>query len=361
MSAADHFAASYAEARGKFLDAAAGAGLTPTAYQCPAPGPGGEALFTDVVRAGPADAEAVLVATSSTHGVEGFCGAGAMTGLLRDGHLRDLPAGLAVVLVHAINPHGFAHLRRVNEDNVDLNRNFVDHGAARAANAKYDAIHHLVVPADWDGPARAEAEAAIAGYIAEHGADTYQAVVCLGQYDHADGVFYGGRAPTWSNRTFRAVIADQLSRARRIGFIDFHTGLGPRGYGELQYEGMPDSAEYLRAQEWYDGEVASAVAGDASSPVVSGHMGLAMYEGAPNAEVTVMGLEYGTLPFTQVIEAVRADNWLYIHGAVDSPVGAKIKAAIRDAFYGDDDAWKRDVYDRAVEIYRKTAAGLMQG
>ncbi len=361
MSAAGHFAADYAEARGKFLDASAAAGLEPRAHRCPATGPGGEALYTDVVRAGPADAEAVLVATSSTHGVEGFCGSGAMTGLLRDGHLTGLPGGLAVLLVHAINPHGFAHLRRVNEDNVDLNRNFVDHEAPHPANAEYGTIHHMVVPADWDGPARAEADAAIESYVAEHGADAFQAVVSLGQYDHADGTFYGGRAPTWSNRTFRGIIASELSRAQRIGFIDFHTGLGPRGYGELQYEGLPDSAEYLRAQQWYDGEVASAVAGDASSPIVSGHIGLAMYEGAPDAEVTVMGLEYGTLHFTQVLEAVRADNWLYIHGEVDSPLGAGIKAAIRDAFYGDDDAWKEAVYDRAVEIYRKTAAGLMQG
>jgi hypothetical protein len=361
MSAAGFFAASYAEARAKFLDASAGAGLTPTAYRCPAPGPEGEELFTDVVRAGSVDAEATIVATSSTHGVEGFCGSGAMTGLLRDGHLGNLPAGLAVVLVHAINPHGFAHLRRVNEDNVDLNRNFVDHGAGHPANAAYDAIHNLVVPSDWDGPARAAADAAIATYVAKHGAAAFQAVVSLGQYDHLDGVFYGGRAPTWSNRTFREIIARELANTRRIGFIDFHTGLGPRGYGELQFEGAPDSAEYLRAQQWYDGEVASAIAGEASSPVVSGHIGLAMYEGAPDAEVTVMGLEYGTIHFDRVLEAVRADNWLYIHGAVDSALGREIKAAIRDAFYGDDDAWKGDVYDRAVEIYRKTAAGLTQG
>ena len=169
------------------------------------------------------------------------------------------------------------------------------------------------------------------------------------------------RTPTWSNRTFRGIIASELSRARRIGFIDFHTGLGPRGYGELQYEGLPDSAEYLRAQQWYDGEVASAIAGEASSPVVSGHIGLAMYEGAPEADVTVVGLEYGTVHFSQVLEAVRADNWLYARGKVDSALGAEIKAAIRDAFYGDDDEWKEAVYDRAVEIYRKTAAGLTQG
>jgi hypothetical protein len=30
-----------------------------------------------------------------------------------------------IVFVHALNPFGFKHHRRVNEDNVDLNRNFL--------------------------------------------------------------------------------------------------------------------------------------------------------------------------------------------------------------------------------------------
>ncbi len=50
----------------------------------------------------------------------------------------SVPDDLAVVLIHAINPYGFAWIRRVNEDNVDLNRNCIDFGAAIPENPGYD-------------------------------------------------------------------------------------------------------------------------------------------------------------------------------------------------------------------------------
>jgi hypothetical protein len=69
----------------------------------------------------------VLVTISATHGIEGFCGSGAQTAWYATGAWREIPPDVAQLHLHAVNPHGFAWLRRVNEDNVDLNRNFVDH------------------------------------------------------------------------------------------------------------------------------------------------------------------------------------------------------------------------------------------
>eukprot|EP01032_Pedospumella_encystans_P016815 gene16815-19167_t len=88
----------------------------------PMRGAQGEELAMDVAVQGPADAAQVLMTTSAVHGIEGFCGSAIQTGLL---HSLSLPPGVAVVHVHAVNPHGFSHARRVNEDNVDLNRNFI--------------------------------------------------------------------------------------------------------------------------------------------------------------------------------------------------------------------------------------------
>ena len=361
MSASEYFSKNYAEARGKFLDAASEFGVAVDSIPHPGKGPDGGKLFTDVIRVGEETAENLFIANSATHGVEGFCGSGSMVGYLRSGLLKEVPTGIAVVLVHAINPHGFSHERRVTEDNVDLNRNFVDHEAQHPSNPAYDELHSWLVPADWDGPARADAEKAIEAYIAERGMETYQTSVTGGQYDHADGLFYGGRAPTWSHRTWRQILTSHAAGRRRVAFLDFHTGLGRRGYGELQYESGPDDPEYIRAQQWYDGEVTSPFDGSSSSAAVSGYIGNAVDDIAPDAERTKVGLEYGTVPLTQVIDSLRADNWLYIHGQVDSPLGREIKAAIRAAFYGDDDAWKQDIWDRAAEVYCKTLAGLSQG
>ncbi|MGH6953530.1 MAG: M14 family metallopeptidase, partial [Alphaproteobacteria bacterium] len=335
MSRFPQFSSSYAEARGKFLDSCAALGITPERHEHPEKGPNGEDLSTDVASIGPADAPAVLVLNSATHGVEGFCGSGAFVGLLCEGLVRELPAGVGLVLVHAINPHGFAHVRRVTEGNIDLNRNFLDHAKPHPTTPAYDEVHALLVPADWDGPARGAAERGIESYVARHGITAYQAAACGGQYGHPDGLFYGGRTPTWSNRTWRAILGRHTAGRERVAVIDFHTGLGPRCYGELQYEGSSAESEYERAQRWFDGEVTSSVDGSSSSPVVQGHIGLGSHEAAPaGAEVTFVGLEYGTRPFPQVLDALRADNWLYLRGTLDSALGREIKAAIRDAFYG---------------------------
>ncbi len=113
MSAAGHFSADYPEARGKFLDACVGAGAVLTHHRNPdAAGPDGGALYTDVARLGPVDAELLYIVASATHGVEGFLGSGCQIGFLRETLHTERPEGSCLLLVHAMNPYGFAHVRR---------------------------------------------------------------------------------------------------------------------------------------------------------------------------------------------------------------------------------------------------------
>src|SRR5205807_10591933 len=86
------------------------------------------------------------------HGVEGFGGAGCQVGFLIDRLYEALPSSGCALLVHALNPHGFAWLRRVNEDNVDLNRNFIDFSQP-PSSAAYEPLHDWLVPTDWEGDA----------------------------------------------------------------------------------------------------------------------------------------------------------------------------------------------------------------
>jgi hypothetical protein len=39
-----------------------------------------------------------------------------------------VPSGVAIVLVHALNPFGFSKIRRFDDKNIDLNRNFLLRG-----------------------------------------------------------------------------------------------------------------------------------------------------------------------------------------------------------------------------------------
>src|SRR5690606_24922310 len=144
------FSSKYAEARQKFLDAVKEAGLLLTSYLNPHKGTEGEELATDVAWGGSVLSERVLVVQSGTHGVEGFCGSGIQIGLLKSGVWKERPEGMSVVFVHAVNPYGFSWLRRVNEDNVDLNRNFVNHFTGDYPdNPGYRELRDLICPAEW--------------------------------------------------------------------------------------------------------------------------------------------------------------------------------------------------------------------
>lgn len=335
------FASSYAEARAKFLAAAEGVEAHVQSHRHPTrQGVAGEELAMDVLRLGPQDAQALLVVSSGTHGIEGYCGSGCQVALLRDGELleRARRAGVALLLVHAVNPYGFSHLHRVNEDNIDLNRNFVDHGAGAPANTAYAEVHPLLLPPAW--PPGAGDIAALERYIATHGARHYQAVVTRGQDTHPDGLFYAGRAPAWSNTMLREVLHSHGAGCRRMGWIDIHTGLGPAGHGEKIYAGRNDAAELARARACWGADVFSPFAGESFSEAVRGSAASCLYDECPGVETISLGLEFGTVPLADMLDAVRADQWLSNHPDAPQAQRLAIKQQLRDAFSIDSAEWR---------------------
>lgn len=352
------FSATYAEARDKFLAAATGAGASLSAYVHPERGPDGGELATDVAWIGPADAQAVLVMVSGTHGVEGHCGSGAQVDWLHRGESARLGPKLAVALVHAINPYGFAWSRRVTHENVDLNRNFIDFTKPLPRNPAYDGLAPAVKPLTWTEAARNESRAILLGYAREHGFPALVQAMSGGQYSHPDGIFYGGSGPTWSRRTLEAIFRERLSAASDVGIIDYHTGLGPEGYAEQIVSALPTSDEYRRAALWHGLAVASQSGGESVSAKLAGDW----LDAAPgllrHARVTGIALEYGTVESNQVLEALRADNWLHAHGDPLSAEGQAIKAQIRAAFYVNTEVWHGMVLGQSLIAGRQAMAGL---
>jgi hypothetical protein len=355
----DYFSADYAEARAKFLEAAGAAGLSVESHlNDNAKAPDGSALYTDVARLGPADAPATLLIQSGTHGVEGFCGSGAQVGFLRTLENRELPSTVQIVLIHAINPYGFAWLRRVNEDNVDLNRNFVDHAMPYPENPDYDELADLIAPKDISEEALRAANAELRAYSETNGPMALQAAISKGQYTHKDGVYYGGTFATWSNRTFHEIAESTCGAAKAVGLIDFHTGLGPYGYGELIIEVGPDDPAYARAHAWWGDSVKSTVDGESVSAHLAGTIDGALPLIVPEAEVTAGAIEFGTKPSNEVFRALRKDNWLHAWADPMGPESNDIKAEIRAAFYPDAEDWKDMIWARGREVIDQALTGL---
>ncbi len=348
LAAPAHFSATYSEARQRFIAAANGRGLPVSTHVHPqARGADGEELAIDVACMGPADANSVLVLLSGTHGAEGFCGSGAQVGLLHDQRFLAAvhAAGVRVVLLHALNPYGFSHLRRTNEDNIDLNRNFRDFSTPPPVNAAYAEVHGFMVPTAW--PPEIGAVEQLKDYVARRGLSALQAAVSGGQCEYPDGLFYGGVRPAWSNVMLRQVLRTEASRCRMLGWIDFHTGLGPRGHGEKILAGG-NMADLDRAKGWWGPDVTSFVDGSSTSAPLTGVNFNAVYDECPQAEYAGIALEYGTLPMLEVLDALRADQWLANTPDVPAAARATVKRRLRDAFYQDADDWKETVYVQAL-------------
>ena len=98
--------------------------------------------------------------SAGLHGVEGFFGSAVQIATLRSGLFREWKrSSIGILLIHALNPHGFAWVRRGDEANIDPNRNFLLPGQDYAGcSASYRKLNELLNPRtppaqmDWFGP-----------------------------------------------------------------------------------------------------------------------------------------------------------------------------------------------------------------
>src|SRR5688572_8205432 len=83
---------------------------------------------------------------------------------------------------------------------------------------------------------------------------------------------------------------------------------------------------------------------------LTGALGGAFLDLAPEVQVTYLALEYGTRPILDVLTALRADHWLHAVPDRQTQLRDQIERQVRDAFYMDTPAWKAAVYGRAADF-----------
>jgi predicted deacylase len=347
----------YRTARTRLLSAAqARGGWTHEAIAHPLAGADGDPLYMDVLWRGPQDATRVLTISSATHGVEGFCGSALQLQLVEDA--PALPPDTALMLVHAVNPHGFSHLRRVNEDNIDLNRNFVDFEAGALENDAYGAIDALLNPVDLPAGAMAAIAAELERMRAAMDYLSLLKAVSGGQYVFPRGIQYGGAGPSWSRRMVEALWARRLADRRVVLQIDLHSGLGASGVGMLMMAANDEEPHKALTAEWFGPVLVTPRPRSRADTILGGYMNGAMETQLTGVRVVPMTLEYGTEPNEIVIGSIIEDNWLVHHGDLASEQGREIKARILRAFYPADPTWRAAVLARGREVFTQALTGL---
>ena len=185
-----------------------------------------------------------------------------------------------------------------------------------------------------------------------------QAAVSSGQAEFADGLFYAGRAPTWSNTVLRDALARHGCARQRLCWIDLHTGLGAWGNGEKILNGPNDTRSLARARQWFGDDVTSMYDDSSSSALLTGASFHAALQACPGVEFTGLTLEFGTQSYRDVFDALRAEQWLVNHPQTDDAIRQAIKRRLRDAFYDERDVWKGMVYGQARAVVLQALRGL---
>lgn len=343
-----------------FLSACARVGSDPIRFLNPQKGPAGEELATTVTSLGPQDAELQLVVVSGTHGAEGHTGSAIQCAALDA--LRDmvLPAGVRVTFIHLINPWGCAWDRKENEDNVDLHRAFTYPTGPWPEAPDYDAVSDFLNIPQWEGPLRAEADARLAAWIAEHGFDAIAAIAVTGSHHHPKGLRFNGNGPTWSSRTLATITNAFLGAARRMIVLDIHTGFGPTGLGQMMTYAAPDTLESKRLHRWFPRvqRVGGGQSRLAVHPCMPYHR---LADTLTDVDICVAALEFGTDNTARIdLDLVREESFIHLRGDPFSPEGRMLRARMRKRFYWEYPDWKATVLEQGLDAFRSSLRALKQ-
>ena len=321
-----------------------------------ASGPQGERLILATSWIGDEQAPRVLVTQSATHGAEGFAGSAIQIDAL-NALAGQANEGLAILHIHALNPFGFAWLRRVNEDGVDLNRNFIDFDQPLPDSSAYAELAPLLVPENeqhW-----ADATARLFAYRDRVGQRAFESAVSAGQYCDADGLFYGGTRPSWSRVCLQQIMADyHLPQRQRVAVVDIHTGLGPYAAAEVICDHPPNSQGVAWAKAWYGDNVTEPALGTSTSVPKTGLIDYA-WQQALGERVCFVTLEFGTYAIEQLFEVLRRDHFLHRH-QVDWHAAETqgVKLAMREHFGPTQADWQQQILAHGRRVLHQAITGL---
>ena len=184
--------------------------------------------------------DSLILHISGTHGVEGFVGSEIQKAILNNYQEKYEGAFPTVIFVHGLNPFGMKYLRRVNENNVDLNRNalFSEDDWQENLNLPdlYKKINNTINPKYpyWEeNLGKLYRICKMAKYIYKYGFTESKRSMVTGTYDkkYKKGLFYGGNSLEKSHQLLKKYLEDNnyIDNIKNLSIIDIHTGMGKMG------------------------------------------------------------------------------------------------------------------------------------
>jgi hypothetical protein len=358
MTPFDAYSPDFKTARARFRAMVGERGWSSEAHVVSAPGFAEGDLTIDVARAGPAAADRVVVLSSGLHGTEAPFGSAVQLAWI-DSLPRNWepPAECSVLLLHALNPFGFATVRRVNEDNVDLNRNFLaaaDFARLKAKTAReFGPLDYYLNPRYRPGRFN-WATVIFLKMLLRLGRPILSQVLPAGQYAFPDGIFYGGERPCRSTQIIMSEMPRWLGGAKSVVHLDFHTGLGKFGDFRLLLSDPEGSEREKLAQRLFGPDRVEADAKTAGGYHNHGDMGEWLSKAFADRNYLYLCAEFGTYGSVRVIGALRRENQAHHWESPDTRRFRQIKNEVREIFVPESPAWRCGTVELSLKLIQQS-------
>lgn len=177
--------------------------------------------------------EKLLIVNSGTHGIEGYTGSAIQQMFMQEILLKEDLDKMGILLIHGINPYGFKYHRKVTENNVDMNRNWVINAKEfDSPNDGYAQLSDMLMPEGEVKTGNLRNKffhlVAIAKILKESMPVLRQAAL-QGQYDFDKGIYYGGKAPEPQGEFMKTLLKNTMEEYDIVMNLDLHTAFGERG------------------------------------------------------------------------------------------------------------------------------------
>ncbi len=361
-----YFQESYDECRGAFLEEA---GSIVAAYDqaelfsVRVPSEVDENLFIDLLYVPPVDStKKLLVLSSGVHGVEGFMGSAVQQMFLNELLTQEVLSEMGVLLIHGINPYGFKYLRRVTENNVDLNRGSeMDPALFDNKNPGYGALYDMLNPQGEVSTTSSRNQffymIAINKMLKESMSALRQAVL-QGQYEYPEGLYFGGMEFEPQIDSLTRILPGYFSAYETILTIDLHTGYGSRRVLHLFPNPVDDQSIKEKTEAVFEGYHIDWGDSDDFYTITGGFADSFLSKINPDATYLYILFEWGTMDSEKTFGSLRSlqvminENQGIHYGYKSKKHEEKIMEGMLEQYYSGSEAWRSEVMESGRDVLK---------
>ena len=304
--------------------------------------------------------ERLLILSSGIHGVEGFVGS-AIQDMFIDKFLSDsMLQNTGVLFLHAMNPYGFKYIRRVTENNVDMNRNSSTNDSLfKIVNTGYAKVKDFINPTN---PVNLSSYQhrffflRAMNMVRKASIPVLRQAILQGQYQYKNDLYYGGQSFEPQIKEITPFLDSICKPYKFVMEIDLHTGYGKRGVLHLFPNPVPEKIKKLTEEiykgyhiDWGDNKDFYIVTGDFINFIA---------EINDDKKYIPMTFEYGTLNSQTTIGSIKSlhrmimENQGFHFGYKSKRDSLKVRKKFIEMYYPSSKSWREQIMDETIEMFK---------